>query len=429
MKLGLAAHFPIIFLRPRKQELLPRSSCSVTLSFGFMSQQDGKKTFRVRQATVVNEILSALKNFAGAALMSKKLPYYNDYLEVSKLITLGNLCTEEHDEQLFMTIHQAYEIWFKQIIFELKSVISLFIDDKSGKPRRIDDNSGEMVRIVSRLARIVEIWKVLVAQVDILETMTPMDFLEFRKSLSPASGFQSRQFREIEALMGLTPSFRYKSDESVDQGSKDYYKKVGTEKGGFNQDDRNQIDEMESNANLRQGVIAWLDRFSESFGFAEQKYNDMWKAYLEEYVESLPEQDREGLSAQFSSHFIHSEGLSASKNEFTIASRRAALIISLLRDYPVLRAPFQVITRLIDIDEYMAIWRFRHLNMAVRMIGKRSGTGGHSSRYLEGAVRDNRVFPELLELPTFLLDTSSVDKIVKPYQQVLLGDFSLKKHV
>jgi tryptophan 2,3-dioxygenase len=104
------------------------------------------------------------------------------------------------------------------------------------------------------------------------------------------------------------------------------------------------------------------------------------------------------------------------------------LIISLLRDAPVLRAPFEVITRLIDIDEYMAIWRFRHLNMAVRMIGKRSGTGGHSSTYLEGAVRDNRVFPELLELPTYLLDTSSVEKVTSPYQNVLLGDFSLKRY-
>lgn len=363
-------------------------------------------------------------------MTSKKLPYYSDYLEVEKLITLGNLRTDEHDEMLFLTIHQAYEIWFKQIIFELRSVVDLFIDTKTKKPRRIDDNSGEMVRIVSRLSRIVEIWKVLVAQVDILETMTPMDFLQFRKSLSPASGFQSRQFRVIEALMGLTPQVRYKSTESVDKGAgSDYYKKVGEAAGGFNQEDRKEIDAMESTASLRHGVIAWLNRFAESFGFQEKKYNDMWQSYLAEYKASLPEQDQELLSLQFTKYFIQGDmNGKDEQNEFTVAARRTALIISLLRDYPVLRAPFQVIMRLIDIDEYMAIWRFRHLNMAVRMIGKRSGTGGHSSTYLEGAVRDNRVFPELLELPTYMLDTSSVEKVINPYKTVLLGDFSLKRH-
>lgn len=360
--------------------------------------------------------------------MNKTLPYYNDYLEVSKLISLGNLCTTEHDEQLFMTIHQAYELWFKQIIFELKSIINLFVDHETRKPRRIDDNSGEMVKIVSRMSRIVEIWKVLVAQIDILETMTPMDFLEFRKSLNPASGFQSKQFRMIEALLGLSPGSRYKSTESVDKGTSDYYKKVGAHTGGFDESDRKEIDSIEAGANLRIGVIAWLDRFAESFGFNERKYDDMWSEYLSEYQFSLPEQDQKGLSAQFTNNFIN-KSETTSPNEFTTSARRAALIISLLRDYPVLRAPFQVITRLIDIDEYMAIWRFRHLNMAVRMIGKRSGTGGHTSTYLEGAVRDNRVFPELLELPTYLLDTSSIEKVIKPYKPILLEDFSLKRHV
>lgn len=360
-------------------------------------------------------------------MTSKKLPYYNDYLEVSKLISLGNLCTAEHDEQLFMTIHQSYELWFKQIIFELKSVLNFFVDAETQKPRRIDDNSGEMVKIVSRLNRVVEIWKVLVAQVDVLETMTPMDFLEFRKSLNPASGFQSKQFRIIEALMGLTPGARHKSVEQVDKGNKDYYKKVGEAAGGFNSADRDEIDVIESGSSLRKGIIAWLDRFAESFGFNEKKYNDMWQEYLDEYKASLPDQDKEPLSKQFSSYFISGTETS-DPNQFTCPARRASLIITLLRDAPVLRAPFQVITKLIDIDEYMAIWRFRHLNMAVRMIGKRSGTGGHSSSYLEGAVRDNRVFPELLELPTYLLDTSSVQKVTKPYQNVLLGDFSLKRH-
>lgn len=372
-------------------------------------------------------------NVSGASVTecpfsSSKDPYYNEYLEVHKLISLGNLATDKHDEQLFITIHQAYELWFKQVLFELKSVVDMFMDSKTGKPRKIDDNSGEMVLIVSRLGRIVEIWKVLVAQVDILETMTPMDFLEFRKGLGSASGFQSRQFRIIEAMMGLTPGGRYKSTDAVDKGGSDYYKRVGVKEGGFNEEDRKAIDEIEIGANLRQGVIAWLDRFAGSFGFTEQKYKELWTAYLGEYVTSLPERDRENLSKQFSANFLSDEKSAREPGEFTIAARRASLIISLLRDYPVLRAPFQVMLRLIDIDEYMAIWRFRHLNMAVRMIGRRSGTGGHSATYLEGAVRENRVFPELLELPTYLLDTSSVNKVIQPYKSILDNEFCLQKN-
>lgn len=360
--------------------------------------------------------------------MSKKMPYYNDYLEVSKIMTLGKLCTQEHDEQLFMTIHQSYELWFRHVIFELKSIVGYFIDESSSKPRRIDDNSGEMVLIVSRLSRIIEIWKVLVAQIDILETMTPMDFLEFRKSLSPASGFQSKQFRIIEALIGLSPATRYKSSEAVDAGHSDYYKKVGADAGGFEQGDRKEIDEIEDLPSLRVGVIAWLDRFAESFGLQQKKYDDMWQQYLASYIDSLPEQDIKGLSEAFRNNFLSVSEKTSDPRQFSCSARRAALIISLLRDYPVLRLPFQVITRLIDLDEYMSIWRFRHLNMAVRMIGKRSGTGGHSAKYLEGAVRENRAFPELLEIPTYLLDRSSVDKILSPYKSILLGDFSLKKH-
>ena len=363
-----------------------------------------------------------------AAHQGQNLPYYNDYLEVSKLISLGHLATDKHDEQLFITIHQAYELWFKQILFELKSVVNTFMDEKTGQPRRIDDNSGEMVLIVSRLGRILEIWKVLVAQVDVLETMTPMDFLEFRKGLGAASGFQSKQFRIIEALMGLSQSGRYKSTDAVDKGT-DYYKRVGVSEGGFNHEDRKAIDEVEVASSLRQGIIAWLDRFAGSFGFTEEKYKELWTSYLSEYTKSLPERDQVNLSKQFTNNFLADEKADRDPKEFTVAARRAALIISLLRDYPVLRAPFQIILRLIDIDEYMAIWRFRHLNMAVRMIGKRSGTGGHSSTYLEGAVKENRVFPELLELPTYLLDTSSVQKVMAPYQEILQNEFCLQKNI
>ncbi len=123
---------------------------------------------------------------------------YNKYLRVPELIGLQECLSDpaHHDELLFITIHQAYELWFKQILHELEACAEVL-----GKPRA-DDDGPDMNMLVHRLKRIVEIWKLLNQQVDVLETMTPQDFLVFRSLLAPASGFQSVQFREIEFTSG-----------------------------------------------------------------------------------------------------------------------------------------------------------------------------------------------------------------------------------
>src|SRR5215467_3814601 len=102
-----------------------------------------------------------------------------------------------HDEMLFIIIHQTYELWFKQLLHEIESVNRIM-----QKPA-LNDNSPELQTVVHRLSRCTTILKVLVHQIDIMETMTPMDFLDFRDMLRPASGFQSWQFKELEAILGL----------------------------------------------------------------------------------------------------------------------------------------------------------------------------------------------------------------------------------
>src|SRR5215510_11048355 len=117
---------------------------------------------------------------------------YNKYLRVPDLINLQDCLSEpaHHDELLFITIHQAYELWFKQILHELDAAISLTQEDRLPAATRA-------------MARVVEIEKLLVNQIHLLETMTPISFLGFRDELNPASGFQSMQFREIEFSSGL----------------------------------------------------------------------------------------------------------------------------------------------------------------------------------------------------------------------------------
>src|ERR1044072_3610539 len=117
---------------------------------------------------------------------------YNKYLRVPELIGLQECLSDpaHHDELLFITVHQAYELWFKQVLHEIDAALSAMREDRAAAAAR-------------SLSRVVEIEKLLVTQIHILETMTPINFLGFRAQLNPASGFQSMQFREVEFASGL----------------------------------------------------------------------------------------------------------------------------------------------------------------------------------------------------------------------------------
>ncbi len=139
-----------------------------------------------------------------------------DYLQLDKILGAQQPESDKqgqpaHDEMLFIVIHQAYELWFRQLLFETESVIAIL-----GRPT-LNDNSPELQTIVHRLSRCATILKVLVHQIDIMETMTPMDFLDFRDKLRPASGFQSWQFKVLEAKLGLKYEHRYGQEYYLSQ--------------------------------------------------------------------------------------------------------------------------------------------------------------------------------------------------------------------
>jgi tryptophan 2,3-dioxygenase len=123
--------------------------------------------------------------------------YYSDYLKLGDVLNAQELESDKqgqhaHDEMLFIVIHQSYELWFKQILFEMKSVYDILAKEN------INDNSPELQIAVNRMHRVTEILRILVDQINILETMSAQDFLDFRDMLRPASGFQSAQYRKIE---------------------------------------------------------------------------------------------------------------------------------------------------------------------------------------------------------------------------------------
>src|SRR6478672_8596869 len=144
-----------------------------------------------------------------------------------------------HDEMLFIIIHQTYELWFKQLHHEVDSVLQIM-----RKPS-LNDNSPELQTVVHRLHRMGVILRVLVHQIDVLETMTPMDFLDFRDMLRPASGFQSWQFKLLEAKLGLKFEHRH--------GQEYYTRQLRDEHVQL-------IKEAEASKSLLQLLSEWLER-------------------------------------------------------------------------------------------------------------------------------------------------------------------------
>jgi len=329
--------------------------------------------------------------------------YYSEYIELDKILNSQHpksfeSMDEGNDEMLFIIIHQVYELWFKQMIFELDLVRNIFMrDGKEG----INDNSDDMSKVVQKLKRIGKVLELINQQVGVLETMTALDFLEFRNVLLPASGFQSKQFRLIEAKMGLKMEQRYKTE---------YYKH--TRRGSLSEADLQEVNQAESERTLKELIIEWLERMP----FFEEEYwkdykrttelnsgerHKFWVDYRIAYQNSLSENEA-GRLKEFDKVFFE-EG----RGEIPPAAMRAALFITIYRNLPIFQMPFELLNTLSEIDELLSNWRYRHFLMVRRMIGLRVGTGGTSGAgYLEGTVSQHYAFREITELATFLIERS-----------------------
>jgi tryptophan 2,3-dioxygenase len=252
---------------------------------------------------------------------------YQSYLHLDTLLSLQVPRSEgpEHDEMLFIVIHQVYELWFKEVLHELQHVADLFSSDK---PHRAQHT----------LKRILTILKVLVAQLDILETMTPLEFLSFRARLEAASGFQSNQFRQIEFLLGAK----------------------------------------------NQSALARFPEGSPGRLALERRYRQptVWDAFLRYLA-------REGYPVP-DSHLTRDY----SKPIEPTAEIQQILLDVYRRDVK----SAEICERLVDLDEGIAEWRYRHVRMVERTIGNKPGTGGsRGAAYLQSTVGRN-LFPDLWEI-------------------------------
>lgn len=338
--------------------------------------------------------------------------YYAEYLQLDRLLSSQQLESARHgqpahDEMLFIIVHQAYELWFRQILWELDAVGDVMGSD------RVDEK--EMGRVVAHLDRIVQIERLLLEQLTVLETMTPLDFLDFRDYLVPASGFQSVQFRLIENRLGIEPRQRLRL------GGSPYTAVLSPE-------DQERVHAAEEGPSLFDHVERWLAR-TPFLHFGEF---DFWEAYrvaVDQMLdrerkaiasnphlddESRQEQlaDFEQTTATFHSLFdpdeyerLRERGVRRLSQEAFLA----ALQISLYRDEPIFHMPFRFLNSLVDIDEGLTAWRQRHALMVHRMIGTKTGTGGTAGhRYLQAAADRSKVFGDLFDLSTFHIPRSEL---------------------
>jgi len=325
--------------------------------------------------------------------------YYSDYIELDTILNSQHPRSFEkmedgNDEMLFIVIHQAYELWFKQIIFELDLIRNIFMQD------RINENSPDLSNVVHKLKRIVKIMELLNQQVSVLETMTALDFLEFRNYLLPASGFQSKQFRLIEAKLGLKMEERHK---------REYYKH--TRRGSLSEGDMQDVTRVEGERTLKSLIIQWLERmpfFDERY-WTDQKGMDgssggyFWSGYRDAYQASLSDNEG-GRLAEFDRVFFQQ-----GRGDIPPKAMQSALFITLYRDLPIFQLPFELLNTLSEIDELLSNWRYRHFSMVRRMIGIRTGTGGTSGAgYLEGTLSQHYAFREITEVATFLIERSKL---------------------
>jgi tryptophan 2,3-dioxygenase len=252
---------------------------------------------------------------------------YASYLKIEELLSLQQPRSTgpEHDEMLFIIVHQVYELWFKELLHELDRVKVLLAQDESHRAQHT-------------LKRVLTILKVMVAQLDILETMTPLEFLTFRERLEAASGFQSDQFRQIEFLLGV------KSEQAIRRFPE----------GG------------RARASL------------------ERRYLEptLWDAFLQ-YL------SREGFDVP------HAQLMRDPLVAVVPSPGVQQLLVRVYRSDP---KNAELCERLVDLDEGIQEWRYRHVKMVERTIGARPGTGGSAGApYLRETV-GRPIFPDLWEI-------------------------------
>jgi tryptophan 2,3-dioxygenase len=357
--------------------------------------------------------------------MIRKPTAYWDYIRVEELLSLqAGLAPSDaeiaNDEHMFIVVHQIDELWFKLILRELVSVRNLF-----AQPLVPEQSLASAVRGIRRMEALLH----LVAQhFALMETMTTRDYLAFRDKLSPASGFQSAQMREIEILLGLPDA------ERIPLGHEHSYLEALKDAGRETAASRRVTARLADRPSLGDAIREWLYRTPIQGSLPGQAADDAnVRAFIEAYCSTharalargmeiaktvaLTPADEARLQGRYEKEiaaarsFLLAEDTSIDADaRARVARVRAALVfIESYRELPLLTWPREVIDAIVAFEQAFVIFRQRHARMVERVIGRRTGTGGSSGvDYLDQTALKYRIFPDVWAVRTILVQKSEL---------------------
>lgn len=349
-----------------------------------------------------------------------KLPNYWDYIRVEELLALqGGLEEREeglsNDEVLFITVHQVFELWFKLMLRELRSMRDLFGQELV--------QERELSSAVAGLKRVVTILRRCVDHFEVVETLQTRNYLAFRDKLTPASGFQSAQLRQIEIVLGLDEAQRVHLESgeswlealrSHDGSESPALQRVLAERKGRSL--KEAVDEWLFRTPIgglgpkERGAAAGLERFVASYLAAHAREVDRTAELAigraRRAAETAELRARfEGEKERLAKFLRPSEAEGGARRA---RIRAAALFIVQNPELPLLAWPREVVTGLVELEQGLLVFRQRHARMVERVIGRRVGTGGSSGvDYLDRTALAYRVFSDLWALRTFQIQPAA----------------------
>jgi len=386
---------------------------------------------------------------AQPASSKKSVPNYWDYLALDRLLDLQAGVDDDDaslvpDELLFIIVHQTYELWFKMVLRELREAVALVGSGPLAESR--------VPYVVHHLRRVGQIFRLAVEQFHIVETLTPQDFLGFREKLTPASGFQSFQMRELEIVLGLEVNQRetYGKTDALEH-IRELAEKSPAGALAWNRL-RTALAEAEKGRTIRAVLYDWLYRTPIDGSSPENEHDEtVVSAFLARYQAALKAHHQRqvermvatGLTAadeiegrfersyKNACSFLAAEDVTAedlppdADLEEARARRRrqraGLLFIESHRDLPLLAWPRTLIDTVVEVEEQLVLWRTRHARMVERVIGRRVGTGGSSGvDYLDRTTR-HRIFGDLWSVRTLLLPKELVPPVADPSRYDFAG--------
>ena len=358
--------------------------------------------------------------------MASTAPTYWDYLQLDQLLDLqggveGDETGQLPDEALFIVVHQAYELWFKLVLRSIR-----LARNHLDQPL-VDEQT--IPHVVHHLRRINTILRLGVHQFEVVETLTPQGFLDFRDKLVPASGFQSFQMRELEILMGLEDADRilYGKVDPVRHISETAH---DTPAGRLAQE---RVAQARSERSMLTVLNDWLYRTPiQGSSPSEDGDEEVVDAFIEDYlarmddqfdrsfdrlVAALDVQDPDAMRERFDSlraaarAFLDAETVDPSVRQRVRRVRAAALFIESYRELPLLSWPRLLLDLVVEMEEQIVVWRHRHARMVERLIGRRVGTGGSEGVDYLDKTGAYRVFRDLWAIRTVLLPKARLPEL------------------